>query len=295
MHSLDAVAVFAQVAHHQSFSGAAKALGMPLSTVSRKVSELEMDLSITLIDRSKRQIRLTGAGNTYYELCRKGLETLNLADRVMRDRHTDTTGTITITVPPNLTEILFLKAIETFQIRHPKACVRVLVSERLLDFVDDGVDLSFRVAPPSQPDLKVRTLLRYRHRLLATPNYIATASSPKTPVELSAHRLIGFGFHERRSVNWKLSKGATTHSLQPEPILTINDYAAIKTAIQASHGIGELPEPMCVQALKSGQLIEVLPEWRFPQIKLYAVYSGRAPVTKLARMFLDTLVKEIRR
>ncbi len=295
MHSLDAVAIFAQVAHHQSFSGAAKALGMPLSTVSRKVTELEAELSITLIDRSKRQIRLTEAGSTYFALCRKGLETLNFADRVMRNRHSDTTGTITITVPPNLTEILFLKAIETFQIRHPKARLRILISERLLDFVDDGVDLSFRVAPPSQPDLKVRTLLRYRHRLLAAPNYLATAGTPKTLDELTAHRLIGFGFHERRTVNWQLSKSAAKEDLQLEPLLAVNDYAAIKTAIQAGHGIGELPEPMCAQALKRGYLVEVLPEWRFPQIKLYAVFSGREPSTKLARLFLDTLVKEITR
>lgn len=295
MPSLNAIAMFVQVAQSQSFTEAARVLRAPLSTVSRKVSELESDLNARLIDRTKRQIKLTDAGRTYFELCRKGLETLTYANRVMRDRHSDTSGTITITMPPNLLEFIFLAAIETFQLRYPKARLRVLVTERMLDFADDSVDLSFRVAPPTQSDLVARTIMRYRHRLLATPGYLAVNSQPSDPTGLPDHKRIGFGFSKGRKVTWSFSKGAKTEDTRFEPDLAINDYAAIKAAILAGHGIGELPEPLCQDALHAGRMVEVIADWRFPEIKLYAVHTGNATLSKLARHFLDIVVTEIKK
>lgn len=295
MPSFDAIAMFAQVAQSQSFTEAARALDVPLSTVSRKVSELEASLNTRLIDRSKRQIRLTDAGTTYLELCRRGLDTLTYANRVMSDRHSDTTGTVTITVPPNLVEILFLDAIETFQLRYPQARLRILVSERMLDFVDDGVDLSFRVAPPDQPDLVVRTLLRYRHRLVSAPSYGAVNPLPQAPFNLTNHKLIGFGFNTAREVNWALSKNTQPENISFEPDLAINDYAVMKAAILAGHGIGELPAPLCKSALRTGELVEVLPDWRLPDIKLFAVHAGNSSLSKLARLFLDIAVVRMKK
>jgi len=295
MPSYDAIAIFAQVAQCKSFTDAAKILGMPLSSVSRKVSELETDLNTRLIDRSKRQIRLTEAGRTYFELCRRGIDTLTYANRLIGDRHSDTSGTVTITVPPNLVEVLFLDAIEAFQLRYPKARLRVLVSERMLDFVDDGVDLSFRVAPPEQPDLMVRTLLGYRHHLLAAPGYIAVNPALQEIADLDDHRCIGFGFHSSRHVTWSLSLRGRTEARRFEPDLTINDYAAVKAAVLAGQGVGELPAPLCAEALRLGELIEILPEWRFPEIKLYAVHAGNASLSKLSRLFLDLVVSRLQR
>lgn len=294
MTNFNAIAVFAQVARLLSFTEAANALNLPLSTVSRKVSELETSLDTRLIDRSKRKIRLTGAGTTYFDLCRKGLDTLDYANRVMHDRHSDTTGTVTITVPPNLVEILFLDAIETFQLRYPNARLRVLVSERMLDFVDDRVDLSFRVAPPQHSDLVVTTMMRYRHRLVAAPEYAAVSLLPKHPSDLTSQRRIGFGFNKERSVNWLLSRGSELEEVRFEPDLAINDYAAIRSAILSGHGIGELPEPLCGNALRNGQLIEVLSEWCFPEIQLFAVHAENASLPKLARLFLDIAVARMK-
>jgi DNA-binding transcriptional LysR family regulator len=259
------------------------------------VSELEGDLNARLIDRTRRQIRLTEAGKTYLELCRRGLDTLAYANRLMSDRHNDTAGTVTITVPPNLVEVLFLDAIEAFQLRYPNARLRVLVSERMLDFVDDAVDLSFRVAPPEHPDLVVRTLLRYRHRLVAAPGYCAVNLLPKAPSELKNHKLIGFGFSVSSKVTWSLSSRSRTEEIGFEPDLAINDYAAINAAISAGHGIGELPEPLCRDAIETGQLVEVLPDWKFPEIRLFAVHSGNASLSKLARLFLDDVVERMKR
>ncbi len=292
---LDAIAVFAEVARLKSFTEAGRALNAPLSTVSRKVSELEASLDTRLIDRSKRQIRLTDAGSTYYDLCRKGLESLAHANRVMNDRHTDTAGTITVTMPPNLCEFVFLTAVETYQLRYPKARLRILVSERLLDLVDDNVDLSFRVAAPTQSDLISRTIMRHRHRLVATPGYAAVNALPTAPSDLADHRRIGFGFSSKREITWSLSKGTKTEDIRFEPDLAVNDYAAIKAAVLAGQGIAELPEPLCQDVLQTGHLIEVMPEWRFPEIKLFAVHAGSTSLPKLARLFLDIVVSNLKK
>ncbi|WP_417280822.1 substrate binding domain-containing protein [Celeribacter sp.] len=177
----------------------------------------------------------------------------------------------------------------------PGSALIAEISERLLDFVDDGVDLSFRVAPPEQPNLVTRTLLRYRHRLLAAPGYVAANPLPRAAAELKDHKTIGFGFHSSYEVNWSLSRQGRTDEIRFEPHLTINDYDAIRAAVLAGHGIGELPEPLCRDALLTGQLVEVLPEWSFPEIKLFAVHAGNASLSKLARLFLDTVIARLKR
>lgn len=288
MTSYDAIAIFVQVARSGSFSEAANVLKTPLSTVSRKVAELETSLSTQLIDRSTRQIRLTNSGSKYFEICSKGLDTLAFANRAIKDLHTNTAGTLIITVPPNLVEVLFLEITKKFQIRYPQARVRILVSERMLDFVDDAIDLSFRVAAPTQPDLVSKTMLRYRHRLVASPSYVAGSPLPREPEELANHRLLGFGFNTTREVEWSISMGKRNEVLCFEPNLAINDYTALRSALLVGHGIGELPEPLCEDLLQAGELIEVLPKWRLPEIRLYAVHPGQVSMTKLARLFLDS-------
>ncbi|MCW1404450.1 LysR family transcriptional regulator [Novosphingobium sp. MW5] len=219
MPSYDAIAIFVQVVRSGSFTDAAKTLSTPLSTVSRKVAELEAALEVQLLDRSKRRIRLTEAGTDYFELCKKGLDALVLANRTLRDRQTDTAGTVTTTVPPNLAEILFLEPIETSLQRYGQARIRMFVSERMLDFTDDAIDLSFRVVRPTRPDLVIRKLITHRHRLVAAPAYLAVNPLPREPRDLSGHRRLGFGFQERGSVTWPLSKSGSCQNSPLSPIL----------------------------------------------------------------------------
>jgi DNA-binding transcriptional LysR family regulator len=294
MPSYDAIAIFVQVVRSGSFTDAAKALSTPLSTVSRKVAELEAALEVQLLDRSKRRIRLTEAGADYFELCKKGLDALALANRTLRDRQTDTAGTVTITVPPNLAEILFLEPIETFLERYGQARIRVFVSERMLDFTDDAIDLSFRVARPTRPDLVIRKLITHRHRLVAAPAYLALSPPPREPQDLREHRRLGFGFQERGSVTWSLSKGGSRQELTFEPDLALNDYAGLKAAVLRGLGIGELPGLLCRKDIEAGRLTEVLPLWRFPEITVYAVHTGSPGLSRLARLFLDIVAESLK-
>ncbi|MER3356064.1 MAG: substrate binding domain-containing protein, partial [Hoeflea sp. D1-CHI-28] len=197
-------------------------------------------------------------------------------------------------LPPNLSEVLFTQPIDRFLRQHPWARVRILVSERMLDFVEHSIDLSFRVARPAAPNLVIRKLLVHRHRLCAAPSYLAVEAAPQTPGDLQGHARIGFGFQARDTVCWQLAKGEESYEASFEPTLAINDYLAVKAAIQMGTGIGELPGLLCRDELASGRLIEVLPDWRLPEITLYAVYAGKVGLSKLARAFLDEVSSHLR-
>ncbi|MES0879820.1 LysR family transcriptional regulator [Roseibium sp. SCP14] len=287
MQHLDSIAIFVEVVRQGSFTAASRTLHMPLSTVSRKVAELEEELQIRLLDRSRKPLRVTEAGSSYFDLCSKGINALNYANQVIRSQREGLTGTLRISVPPNLTEYLFAQPIDRFLRQQPDARVQVMVSERMLDFVDDRIDLSFRVARPSAPNLVLRKLLSHRHRLCAAPSYLAVNPAPQRPDDLSEHSCLGFGFQGQEKTVWNLTRGAETFDTPFEPTLAINDYLALKTSIGIGTGIGELPGLLCNNDLKSGRLIEVLPEWHMPEISLYAVYAGKTGLSKLARTFLD--------
>ena len=293
MIDTNAIVIFYQVAQSLSFTEASRKLDIPISSVSRKVSELESSLNTLLIDRSKRQIQLTEAGSTYFELCRKGIETLNYANKIMDSRHKDTSGTITITVPPNLISVLFMPTIETFQSRYPKAKLRVLISEHTLDFTEDEIDLSFRVYQTKQPNLVTKTLMTYKHHLVASRHFASINDLPKHPSDLLNFRCIGFSSQSNKNVTWKLSRDNESEHIDVESNLSFNDYDAISSAIKAGYGIGELPEPLCAKAIRNGDLVKVLPEWAFPDIKLSAVHTGRKTLPKLASIFLDILITNL--
>ena len=289
MKNLDAIAVFVEVVRQGSFTGAARVLNMPLSTLSRKIAELEAELQVRLLDRSHKPLRITEAGNTYFEHCSKGISALSYANQVIRGKQESLAGTLRVTVPPNLAELLFTRPIDSFLRRHPEARVQVLVSERMLDFVDDRIDLSFRVARPSAPNLVIRKLLTHRHRLCAAPAYLAVHPAPRRPEDLPGHVTVGFNFQGRDEIVWPLRKDGQLHEAPFEPTLSVNDYLAVKASVRLGTGIGDLPGLMCCEELASGDLVEILPDWKMPEVSLYAVYAGRTGLSKLARAFLDEI------
>jgi DNA-binding transcriptional LysR family regulator len=130
--------------------------------------------------------------------------------------------------------------------------------------------------------------------LLASPAYIAAHPGSYTPSELENYNTIGFGFHSSRQITWSLSYKEQTEDIVFEPSLAINDYGAVRAALLSGKGIGELPEPLCRDDIRTGKLIEVLPGWRFPKIKFYAVHSGNASLSKLARLFLDIVFVKLK-
>ncbi len=293
MRNFNAMAIFVEVVQAGSFTGAARKLAMPLSTVSRKISDLEADLGVSLLDRSKRALRMSDAGALYFEHCRRGLDAFNFANRVVEERRSEATGLLRITVPPNLAEPVFLPVVDVFRHRYPKARVAIFVSERMLDPGADPIDLSFRVGPVSDPDLVVRKLASYRHVLVASPAYLAAHPPPAVPADLATHHLLGFGFRGASTIRWSFSKNGEQDHVSFAPTLAINDYVALREAVTLGIGIAEIPRVLCGDALRRGIVVPLMADWELPQIDLVAVHAGRRSMSRLARLFLDACVEHV--
>ncbi len=283
----NSMVVFTHVVRSESFTKAASELGMPLSTVSRKVSELEADLGIKLLDRTTRSLQLTELGKVYYQHCQQGVDAFNFANQSLRQSRTEEHGLLHISIAPNMAEPLFLPIIKLFQNRYKQADIRISISERLLDFVEDDLDLSFRVSPPDNPKHVAVTLLKHHHAMIAAPSYLAANGTPKHPEELSNHSLIGFGLHNNPELIWRLKDKDKVYEHQFTPKLAINDYADVLEAARLGLGIAEVPSILSQQFLKNGKVLRVLPHWTFPEITLSAVHQGPQSLSRLARLFLD--------
>ncbi len=287
MHDLNAIAAFVQVIQAGSFSAAAKDLNMPLSTVSRKVSDLENNLQLKLMERSTRRLRLTELGEIYFDYYRRGLEEFQAADLVVENRQNDVSGLLRLALPPNLAGPILTPIISKFQRKYPNARIAVSVAERVVDMVEDSIDLAFRVGPQRDTSLIARKLRTYRHLMVASGQYLADNGTPHRPQDIPNHRVMTFANSPSMMQRWVLHNNGETRQIDFSPVLCINDYAAMKQAALQGQGITELPSILCEEQMATGALVNVLPQWQFQQISLLIVHSGRRNMSRLTRLFLE--------
>ncbi len=288
----NAMALYVKVVENNSFSRAAGREGIPVSTVSRKISELEKALGVRLLERSTRRLRMTEIGQDYYERCRRGLEEFETANLMVKDQQAEVSGHLRLSVPPSLSEVVFIPLIEAFQALYPNAIVNCLVTDRRVNHIEDGIDISLRVGDLQDSSLVARRLLRYRSVLVASPRYLERAGSPGHPNELPLHALVAFSRWEP-AVTWRLENNGETQKINVQPRIAINDYAGIQSAVINGLGISEIPSIICGQGLQDGSLVEVMPEWKFAAVTLSAIYPSNRNLSRLVRLFKDFCVERI--
>jgi len=283
---INAMALFARVLQHGSLSEASRRLGVPVSTVSRKISALESQLGVRLLERTTRAIRPTETGSDFLPHCQQILDGLDGARAALQKRQSVVTGTLRLAAPPSLSELLLVPLIQAFLQRYPEVSAKVLVTDRHLDLVEDEVDISLRVGRQPESSLVFRRLIRYRHVLVAAPSYLANAGRLSHPADLRKHRLLGFSkwFDD---VHWKLSDGHVTERIPLKPWLGINDYAGVIRAAVSGMGVAEIPSILCRQELRQGLLVAVIPEWQFEEVDLSAFYLTRRHPSRVVELFLD--------
>ena len=282
----NAMAQYVKVVEAGSFSKAAASEGLPVSTLSRKIAELEKALGVRLLERSTRQLRMTDIGRDYFELCRRGLTEFEAADALMTDRRTEISGRLRISVPPSMSDLVIVPLFAAFQKAYPNAVVHCLVTERDVDHIADGVDVSLRVGHRHDSSLVAPTVAILRPRLVASPRYLADIEALTHPQEIAPHVNVAFSRWER-PVQWTLCCGDDTVHVKPEPRLALNDYAGVQQSVVDGLGISEVPSFICDAALNDGRLVEVLPEWRFATITMAATYPSNRYLSPLVRAFKD--------
>jgi DNA-binding transcriptional LysR family regulator len=286
---VNAMVLFARVLQHGSFSEAARRTGTPVSTLSRKVSALERQLGVRLLERTTRSLRPTESGREVFLYCEQIVDALSGAHAALKKREAEVKGTLRLAAPPSLSDVLLVPLVDGFLRQYPKVAIKVLVTDRHLDLAQDEVDISLRVGPQPASSLVFRRLLSYRHILVAAPAYVAGAESLDEPADLKRHRLLGFTkwFDE---TTWKLSNGSRTERVPAKLWLGMNDYAGVIRAAVAGMGVAEIPSLLCQREMSDGHLIPVLADWRFEEVNLSAYYLSRRHPSRIVELFLGHCV-----
>ncbi|HEB59221.1 MAG TPA: LysR family transcriptional regulator [Gammaproteobacteria bacterium] len=293
----NAMALFVRVAENRSFTRTARKLGMPISTLSRKIAELESQLGVRLLERSTRKLRLTELGQDYFGYCQRALQEFEAANLLVQDKQDHLSGRLRLSVPPSLEKCLVVPLVARFLADYPNVRIQIVITERKLDFFEDNIDMAFRVGEMKDSSLVARALIRYEHILVAAPSYLEAAGAPTYPAELEQHRLIAFN-GSFNAATWTFTRGEETLSLQPDETLSLNDFVGAQYAAEQGLGIAEMPSIICGHALAQGRLVRVLEDWRFTplsqhEVTLRAVYPSNRNLSRLVSLFRDHCVAHI--
>ena len=288
MADLNSLMIFAKVVEANSFSEASRRLKMPVSTVSRRIADLEDKLGVQLLVRSTRSLRLTEVGSEVFEHAQRSADIGKAVDNIASDHLSTVSGVLRLSAPPSISDSLLAPLVGAFQLAHPDVRVHILVTERMVDQVEEGIDMLFKIGDLRDSTLIARKILRYRHQLVASPRYLEKHKLPKTPQDLLNHRLLAFS-RWRPDSRWYLAhvNGNDKQTLKFQPYLAINDYAGLASALVAGTGIGELPPLVQPQLLRKGQLVEVMPKWRFRAFDLSVIHLGDRHIPRAVRVFKE--------
>ncbi|WP_291372769.1 LysR family transcriptional regulator [Acinetobacter sp. UBA6720] len=267
---LQEMAIFVKVVETGSFSETARQLGNTPSAVSKAISRLERALGTRLLERTTRKLRLSESGKQTYDHC---LEMARAAQAVIEHSgkfNTEPSGTVRISVPKAVGHYLIHPYIPEFLELYPQIDIQLLLEDRLIDFIDDEIDLAIRITNEPPLGLKGRQLIRIDHVLVATAEYLKKNGTPQQPSDLNQHQCIFLGEQVSDS-KWKFQKGNKTTSVTVKGRYSANHTGIRLDAALKHMGVASLPYFMARHALNSQALIQVLPDWHF---KTY--YSGDA-------------------
>jgi len=289
MDRLDSMSVFVAVAAAGSFSAASRTLRKPLPTVSRKVADLEAHLGARLLVRSTRKLALTEAGRAYLASCRRLLEEIAEADRAASGQYNAPQGELTVTAPVAFGRLHVLPVITEFLKAHPQVDVRLVLSDRALDLIEQQIDLAVRIGTLPESRLVATRIARVRTVVCASPAYLRAHGTPKAPEQLATHACITFvGFGDQDT--WVFA-GAR---VRVRSRLEVNTAECAIDAAIAGTGLTRVVSYQVADAVEAGKLEIVLKRFEPEPVNVSLVHvQERHPTAKL-RAFVDFALARMR-
>lgn len=285
--SFDDVRVFLRVVERGSFTGAARQLGLPLTSVSRRVKALEQILGVQLLHRTTRRLSITEAGQDFYSRCAQSEQMLDEAVLTLRELRSTPEGTLRVAVPYAPGLLVLEPRLAEFRRRYPRIQLALTYSNEPLDLLSHGLDVALRTGPLDDSGYVARRLGRSRAILVASPGYLGGAGTPNHPHELNTHAVLAAG-NEAPLATWTLQHGnGDTQSITLRPVLVANESATVIRQALAGGGIALQSRYLVESHLADGSLVQVLPDWhRSPDVDLSALYSKRATLESKVRVFV---------
>lgn len=297
MLDFNAIRTFAKVAELRSISGAARALGMAKSSVSREVGRLEASLGAKLLQRSTRQVALTDAGTAFHGHCTTILQGIEEAEIAVGHLQGAPRGLLRVACPFAFARGFLAPLLGGFLRDHPEVRVELVLNamtRESLDPIANDVDVSIRFGPVPDSSLIAMALPTVPIRLFASPDYLERRGRPRTPEDLADHDLADFLGSIQRADAWEMHGPDGKRFLPIVPRLAVNDPATVYEAVRGGAGIGALPDIICMADVGARVLEHVLPEWSLPASEAHALFAPHRRHSPKLRAFLDWLQTQAR-
>jgi len=283
---IGAVELFVRVAELQSFRAAGDAMGVPRSTVSRRIADLEEALGTRLFHRTTRHVELTSAGKTYLRACSPALRTIVEAGRALTTTSEDTAGRLRVTAPVTLAETFLGEVVAECLSLHPQMRLELVLTDRHVDLSAEKFDLAFRSGALRDTSVVAHELGRGHLRCFASREYLRERGTPLTPRDLTRHDCILFTPLASRG-RWTFRSRGRAMEIPVRGRLVVNSIPLALDAAARGLGIARLPGAIVMEGLAANQLIEVLDAYAPPARSLYAIHASGGRVSPAARAFLE--------
>ncbi len=282
---LNEAAVFVKVVQAGSFSAAARQLGLPTSTVSTRVARLEKRLGVTLLQRTTRKLHVTDAGQAYFHHASLGLSYMLEAEAALDEARQQPQGRLKVTAPADLGDNLLAGLIERTQREYPALEVELLLTDRYIDLIADGVDVAIRTGELRDSSLIAKSLGTIRWAMFASRRYLEASAPLEEPQQLHHHQCLQFTPMGRDS--WNLSNGPNTITVPLPGRAMANSIGVVRTMALNGQGVALLPTFICKPELLTGELEHVLPGWEGKADPVHLVYPRQRFMPPKLRAFID--------
>lgn len=282
---LDGIAIFVKVVQAGSFSQAARLLGLPNTTVSAKVARLEKRLGVTLIQRTTRKLHITPAGRAYFERCAPALDAIQSAEAQMTLAAPEPAGVLRITAPGDVAHGLLPPIVSQYLERYPLTKVEIMVANRVVDLVAEGVHLAIRAARLVDSTLVARKFMPFSGGLWASAAYLKRKGTPRSPKDLAQHH--GLLFARSFGQLPTLGDGRAKREMEFQGRIVADDLETLRMFALRDEGIATLTDYLGREA----GLVQVLPGWSWVAGALSFVYPGQRFVPANVRAFIDTALE----
>lgn len=299
MDDLNDLAYFVKVVDHRGFAPAARALGMQKSKLSRRLSALEDRLGVRLIQRSTRRFAVTEIGQTYYTHCQAMLAEAEAAQQSIDQATAEPLGLVKMACPPGLLAYRMGQSVAEFMAMFPKVEVHLKAFSRSVDVIAEGYDLVVSTQAPTlaMASLAMRKLGEISQLVVASPALLNQHAAPAIPTDLKGMPSIGISVDPSgpggNTTEWKLEhSGGAIAVVALSPRMLSDDLAALRAAALAGIGVAQMPDLLIADDIRDGRLIKLLPDWRAPNIPVYATFPSRRGILPSVRALMDHLAGE---
>ncbi|OQR33793.1 LysR family transcriptional regulator [Pseudomonas sp. Bc-h] len=293
MNRLDAMSIFIAVADAGSLTAAARRLGMPLATVSRKVAELESHLNTRLLHRTTRQLSLTEAGSSYVAACRRILEDIGEAERAATGENAAPKGELVVTAPVVFGRLHVVPVIAEFLAHYPEINISLMLTDRVVHLMEEHGDVALRIGDLPDSSLMATQVGKVRRVVCASPSYLSNRGVPTTPDDLVGHDCITFEVLESKRA-WVFGSGRAQVSVPVRARLAVNTAEAAIAASALGVGLIRVLSYQVEDAVRGDALRVVLESFESEPLPVSLVHKGQTPLPLKLRAFLDFVAPRLR-